>query len=316
MAVTPPVRITEGHRAGHHIVGQDIDTRLPPMADATVGDWLLYNRERPGSSRLLERKSLFKRRAPGTDRKIQLIAANIDTAFIVSSCNHDFNIARLERYMALAFEAQVVPVIVLTKADLCEIADDYRARAEAIANRVPVRILDARGGSPKAVLAEWCAPGQTLAFLGSSGVGKSTLINGLSGNGAIATQGIREDDSKGRHTTTRRHLHVLPNGCTALDTPGMRELQLTDAKEGVGDVFSDLRDLSEHCRFNDCQHETEPGCAILKAIETGAVDGDRLARWRKLVREERFNASSLAERKRKDRQLGKMIRQVQLQKRQ
>ena len=287
---------------------------IPPRRDATIGDWLLYDHARPGASRLLQRKSLFKRRNPGTGRQIQLIAANVDTAFIVSSCNHDFNIARLERYIALAFEAGVAPVIVLTKPDLCEHPEPYAAEAEAISSKVPVVVLDARGDEPQSKLADWMQHGQTLAFLGSSGVGKSTMVNALSGASTVATQAIREDDSKGRHTTTARQLHILPNGCVALDTPGMRELQLTDAEAGIADVFDDLTALAARCRFNDCQHESEPGCAVLKAVEDGEVAAGRLARWRKLAAEERFNSASLAQRKAKDKALGKTIRQILKQK--
>ncbi len=256
MAETPPVRIIEVHRTGLHAVGDGVATMIPPGPDATVGDWLLLDRAHPPSSRVLDRKSLIKRRAAGHDRQAQLIAANIDTAFIVSSCNQDFNVARLERYIALAFEAEVVPVIILTKTDLCEAPDQYVAEASAISSQVPVVVLDARGEEPRSKLADWCKPGQTLAFLGSSGVGKSTLINALSGTRSIETQAIREDDAKGRHTTTSRQLHILPDGCAVLDTPGMRELQLMDVEAGVADVFSDLHALSTQCRFNDCQHQT------------------------------------------------------------
>jgi len=311
MAETPPARITEVHRSGLHILGDGIDTTIPPGPDATVGDWLLLDHNHPGSSRVLERKSLVKRRAAGSDRQIQLIAANIDTAFIVSSCNQDFNVARLERYVALAFDAEVAPVIVLTKADLSETPEQYVDAAEAISDRVPVVVLDARGEEPKSKLAEWCQPGQTVAFLGSSGVGKSTLVNTLSGTQSIETRAIREDDAKGRHTTTFRQLHILPNGCAVLDTPGMRELQLTDAETGVADVFADLHELSTQCRFNDCQHEAEPGCAVLAALDTGAIETVRLDRWKKLAAEERHNTASLAQRKTKDKALGKTIRQVQ-----
>ncbi len=310
MTETPPVRVVEVHRNGLHAVGDGIDTVIPPGPDATVGDWLLLDPDHPPSSRVLERKSLIKRRAAGHDRQTQLIAANIDTAFIVSSCNQDFNVARLERYVALAFEAEVDPVIVLTKIDLCETPHSYVEAAKAISREVPVVVLDARGDEPKSKLADWCRPGQTLAFLGSSGVGKSTLINALSGTRSIATQAIREDDAKGRHTTTSRQLHILPNGCAVLDTPGMRELQLTDAGAGVADVFSDLHALSEQCRFNDCRHETEPGCAVRSAIEAGEVDSARLARWQKLIAEDRHNTASLAEKKSKDKALGKTIRQI------
>lgn len=308
---TPPVRVTEVHRNGLRVVGDGVDTTLPPGPDATVGDWLLHDAARPGSSRVLQRKSLFKRRAAGTGRDIQLIAANVDTAMIVSSCNHDFNVARLERFVALAFDAGAAPVIVLTKADQCDGPERYLEAARTIADEVPALALDARGEAPKAALAAWCKPGRTVAFLGSSGVGKSTLINTLSGTDAIETATIREDDSKGRHTTTRRQLHVLPAGCAVIDTPGMRELRLTDVAAGIADVFSDLHALAAACRFGNCRHVTEPGCAVLAAVENGDVGADRLARWRKLAAEERHNAASLAERRAKDKAFGKTIRLIQ-----
>ncbi len=315
-----PVRITEVHRAGLRILGEGIDQLAPPRADATVGDWLLLDADLPTASTLLERKSLFKRRAPGTDRQVQLIAANVDTVFIVSSCNHDFNIARLERYIALAFEAEVDPVIILTKSDLSDTPERYEKEAwalsESMAGSVPVLVLDARGGEPAQKLSQWCRPGQTLAFMGSSGVGKSTLVNALSGAVAAETQGIREDDSKGRHTTTSRQLHILPSGYVLLDTPGMRELQMTDTADGIADVFADLHALSKGCKFKDCQHETEPGCAVLAAVEEGTIDKARLKRWRKLVLEERYNSSTLAERRSKDKAFGRMVREaVKLKKR-
>lgn len=310
MTDTPPARVTEVHRNGLHLVGDEVDTLIPPGPEATVGDWLMLDAARTGASRVLQRKSLFKRRAPGTDRKVQLIAANIDTAFIVSSCNQDFNVARLERYVAVALEADVEPVILLTKTDLCETPSDFVERAAAISDLTPVFALDARGGEPQEKLAAWCKTGRTLAFLGSSGVGKSTLVNALTGTDETETQGIREDDAKGRHTTTRRQLHVLPGGGIVLDTPGMRELQLTDAASGIGDLFSDIEDLAGRCRFRDCQHETEPGCAVREALEEGRVDAARLGRWRKLVAEDRYNSASLAERRARDKAFGKMVRQI------
>ncbi|MEO1101401.1 MAG: ribosome small subunit-dependent GTPase A [Pseudomonadota bacterium] len=315
MADTPPVRVTEIHRNGLHLVGDEMDRLIPPGPEATVGDWLMLNAHRPGESRVLQRKSLFKRRAPGTDRKVQLIAANIDTAFIVSSCNQDFNVARLERYVAVALEAEVEPVILLTKTDLVDAPDEFVEQAAAISELTPVLALDARGGEPAEKLGHWCRTGRTLAFLGSSGVGKSTLVNALTGTDETKTQGIREDDAKGRHTTTRRQLHVLPGGGVVLDTPGMRELQLTDAASGIGDLFSDIQDLAGQCRFRDCQHETEPGCAVLQALEEDRIDAARLSRWRKLVAEDRYNSASLAERRARDKAFGKMVRRIQDKKR-
>jgi len=307
---TPPVRVVEVHRSGLHVLGDDIDELVPPNAEVTVGDWLLLDRDLPHNSRLLDRKSLVKRRAPGLERQVQLVAANIDTSFIVTSCNQDFNVARLERYIALAFEAEITPVIVLTKTDLAEDADDYVRQAEAISDRVTVVALNAKSGEPTEKLAPWCAAGQTVAFLGSSGVGKSTLTNALAGSEEVATQAIREDDARGRHTTTRRQLHLVKGGCLVLDTPGMRELQMTDSAAGIDELFADLFDLSTQCRFRDCQHETEPGCAIRAAMEAGDLDPARLARWQKLKAEDAFNTSTLAERKSKDKALGKTIRQV------
>ncbi|WP_269584748.1 ribosome small subunit-dependent GTPase A [Roseibium sp. Sym1] len=313
---TPPVRVVEVHRNALHVIGDGIDGSLPPRIEATVGDWVLMDRDQPAASRVLERKSLLKRRAPGTDRQVQLIAANIETAFVVSSCNQDFNIARMERYIAVAFEAQITPVIVLTKSDLVDTPLDFVEQARAISDLVPVVTLDARGEEPREKLVAWCKPGQTVAFLGSSGVGKSTLTNALAGTQEIATQGIREDDAKGRHTTTRRQLHLVPGGCLVLDTPGMRELQLTDAASGIEDLFADLNDLATGCRFKNCLHESEPGCAVREAIGSGDLDPTRLARWRKLKAEEAFNSASLAERRSRDKAFGKMVRGIMKDKKQ
>ncbi|SFB07835.1 ribosome biogenesis GTPase [Poseidonocella pacifica] len=307
---TPPVRVLAVHRSGLQVAGDGIDERIPAGIEATVGDWLLLDREQPGASRLLTRKSLIKRRAPGRDHKVQLIAANIDTLFIVTSCNQDFNPARLERYLALAFEAETEPVIVLTKTDLADDPSFYIDAARAISDRAEVIALDARGAEPAQALSGWCLPGRTVAFLGSSGVGKSTLANALAGNDSIATQPIREDDAKGRHTTTRRELHRNPGGFLLLDTPGMRELQLTDTGAGIAALFDDIETLATTCRFRDCRHETEPGCAVRRAMAEDRLDPARFARWRKLQAEDEYNSASLVQRREKDRAFGKMVRDV------
>ena len=312
---TPPVRVIEAHRTRLRILGDGIDSVIPQLPDVVVGDWLLLDPETPTKSEVLERSSLIKRRAPGTGRNVQLIAANVDTVFIVSSCNQDFNLARLERYVALAFEADVTPVILLTKSDLCADPGPMVAQAQSISDRVVVLALNAKGEHVADMLSDWRKPGQTLAFLGSSGVGKSTLVNALTGEESAETGGIREDDAKGRHTTTRRQLHLLPGGGMVLDTPGMRELQLTDTNQGVATVFADLTELAAACRFNDCAHDTEPGCAIQAALASGEIDQARLERWQKLKAEEEFNAKSMFERKTDARSLKKRIKSAQTNKR-
>ncbi|GAB4538189.1 MAG: ribosome small subunit-dependent GTPase A [Parvularculaceae bacterium] len=317
-----PVRVMAVHKNALDVAGPDFSGRIPPISDenddegaATVGDWLLADRTAKRARRLLSRRSLFKRRAPGTARRIQLIAANVDTLFIVSSCNQDFNIARLERYLALAREAEATPVVVLTKADLADAPADYARRTAKLLPGLFVETLNALSADEVSRLEPWCGCGQTVALLGSSGGGKTTLVNAMTGSSRLATQAAREDDDKGRHTTTGRALHRLPAGGWLLDTPGMRELQLVDVKSGIDDVFADLVALGRQCRFSDCSHQGEPGCAIAAAAETGEIDGERLKRWRKLAAEEAFNASSLAERRASEKRFGRLVKGVMAEKR-
>ena len=310
LSKTPPVRITQVHRNTLHIQGVDLDMIIPGLHGVTVGDWLLFDADTPRNSQLLSRKSLIKRRAPGHDRKEQLIAANLDTAFVVTSCNNDFSLARLERYVAMAHEAGVTPVIILSKIDLTTEASDFAAQAQSISPQISVVCLDARSPEAIELLRPWCQAGQTVAFLGSSGVGKSTLTNSLAGNEAIATQDVRASDDKGRHTTTGRQLHILPSGCAVLDTPGMREIQLTDVSVGLEETFADLHALKQNCRFNDCAHKTEPGCAVQAAVASGEVDVLRLQRWLKLVAEDAENTKFLANRKLRDRAKNKPEKSV------
>jgi ribosome biogenesis GTPase len=240
---------------------------------------------------------------------VQLIAANVDTLLLVTSANQDFNPARLERFLAVAMEAEVTPVIVITKADLAD-PEPCVAKGRRLMTGLVVEAVDAR--DPKSVkqLEPWIGAGQTLALLGSSGVGKSTLVNTLSGAVLQDVQDIRGDDDKGRHTTTGRSLHRLANGAWLMDTPGMRELQLVDSADGVDQVFEDVTALAATCRFSDCRHDSEPGCAVREAIESGVLDGQRLKRYQKLQREERWNSESIADSRARSKAFGKMARRV------
>jgi ribosome biogenesis GTPase len=280
----------------------------------TVGDWVLIDRDGPLVKRRLDRFGLFQRRAAGTSGEIQLIAANVDTLFIVTSANRDFNIARLERYLTIAHDAGAYPVIVITRADTVDSVTEFVAEASRLSPGLLVEALDAREAEQVAVLRRWCETGQTVALVGSSGVGKSTIINSLAG-AHQDTQGVREDDQRGRHTTTGRSMHQLPDGGWLIDTPGMRELQLVDVADAIKDVFSDIAELAVECRFADCTHATEPGCAVLAAIQAGELDADRLRRYRKLLSEDRRNTESLADRRSRDRALGKFYKSVMSDKR-
>ena len=318
-----PVRVLEVHRDKLRVAGESVNRliEIPILAERaddegapTVGDWLLLDRDAMHFGRLLERKSLFKRRAAGTSVKTQLIAANIDTVFIVSSCNQDFNEARLERYLVLAREANVFPVVVLTKADLSDSPESYAKRASRLLPSLLVETVNALDLDSVQKLAPFCGTGQTVVLLGSSGVGKSTLVNSLTQSNATATQSVREDDEKGRHTTTGRAFYRLKGGGWLVDTPGMREIQLTDAATGISQVFEEIELLAAACRYGDCTHRSEPGCAVRSAIERGELDESRLARWRKLEAEERRNSETLAERRARDKDFGKMVRSVMREK--
>ncbi len=274
-----------------------------------VGDWVLIDPGGPRVIRVLDRFGVFRRRSAGTAAETQLIAANVDTVFVVTSANRDFNVARLERYLAIAYEAGALPVIVITKADMVDSIDEFVGRAARLAPGLLIEALDARDVDAVDGLRPFCESGQTVALLGSSGVGKSTLINTLAGTHQD-TKAVREDDQRGRHTTTGRSMHPLSTGGWLIDTPGMRELQLVDVGDALDDVFAEVSRLAEACRFSDCSHQSEPGCAVLAAIEQGELDPERLRRYRKLLAEDRRNTETLAERRTRDRHFGKMIKTI------
>ena len=282
-----PTRIASVHRTrlGGMAEAGPYELVLPPhtnTGDYAVGDWVLVEPYTGLLRRRLDRKSVLERRLG--DGTSQLGGANIDTLFVVTSCNADFNIARLERFLALANQAGTVPVLVLTKADTSENAELYREQASSLQRDLPIVIIDARAADAGVALAPWCGVGQTVAVVGSSGVGKSTLVNTLAGSGETVTLtgDIREHDSKGKHTTTARSLHAMASGGWIIDTPGIRTLHVGDMTEGLDTVFAEITELTSQCRFRDCTHAHEPGCAVQAAVASGAIDGERLARWRKL----------------------------------
>ena len=256
-----------------------------------VGDWVLFDQVSGKIERLLKRKSLLKRVSAGATSRIQLIGANIDTLFVVTACDEEFNPSRLERYLSLAHEGNVQPVLVLTKRDLADDPAKYLDQAATLEQGLAVESVNALDRATLDGVAAWCGPGQTVALAGSSGVGKSTLINTLCGSSIQATGSVR-GDAKGRHTTTSRSLHLLPQGGLLLDSPGTRELQVAGA--GVAALFEDVQALAARCRFADCAHAGEPGCAVRRAIECGELDERRLLNYRKLKREEADSNASIA----------------------
>ncbi|MEZ5549638.1 MAG: ribosome small subunit-dependent GTPase A [Pseudomonadales bacterium] len=315
-----PARVFEVHRSGLVLRYAGGETDVPlggrwfqggAEERPTVGDWLLLEADRRTILRLLDRSSLIKRMSVSKPGEVQLIAANVDTLLLVTSCNADFNPSRLERYLALAHEARVQPVVVLTKADLSSDTDSYQDAARLLGSDLVVEVVNALAPETLAPLRSWCRPGQTVALLGSSGVGKSTLINSLAGVRLQDTGEVREADAKGRHTTTHRSLHLLPGAGMLLDSPGMRELGITDVQAGLASTFEDVASLASACRFANCAHLSEPGCAIRAAIEEGRLDARRLDSYRKLRREELYNSETVAERHARVRQWSKKVKQAQ-----
>jgi ribosome biogenesis GTPase / thiamine phosphate phosphatase len=257
-----------------------------------VGDWVVVELHGTGSTaviqRVLPRRSQFVRKSSGKRMEEQVIAANVDTALLVSALDGDFNPRRVERYLAQCWESGARPVIVLNKADACEEARGKAAEMERVAIGTGVCVVSARTGQGFGELEEFLRPGETLVLLGSSGVGKSTIANRLLGQTVREAQPVRESDNRGRHTTTMRELFVLPGGALLMDTPGLREMQLWDAEHGVAQAFADIDSLAAQCRFGDCRHEAEPGCAVLAALSAGTLDAARVENRRKILREQEF----------------------------
>lgn len=269
----------------------EVSGRLRHRADAksdlpAVGDWVALRADwgAPKASILavLPRRTAFTRKAAGRDAEAQVVAANIDTIFVVVGLDLDFNVRRVERAVMLARESGAEPVIVLAKADLCTDVPTRLDEVTRVAPSVSIVAVSAKAGLGIESLTPWLVPGKTVVLIGSSGVGKSTLVNKLLGEERQSTKQVREHDHRGKHTTTRRELILLPSGALLIDTPGIRELGLWGGEEALGEAFSDIEELASGCGFGDCTHVSEPRCRVREAIETGSLDPDRFASYQKL----------------------------------
>ena len=304
-----PARVTAVHKERYEIVCEHGMTHARLKTKEfyhenevfpTTGDFVMINYISNGDSRIiatLPRRTFFSRREPGPIPRDQAVAANFDYVFIMQSLNLDFNPKRLERYLTLAWQSGATPVILLTKADLVEDYWDYLTQVERVATGVNIHVVSAHTGFGLNRLNAYLLPGKTVVFLGSSGVGKSSLVNALAGEEIMTVNCIREDDSKGRHTTTHRQLIRLKSGVMIIDTPGMRELGMWDISEGLVDAFADVEKHLGTCRFSDCKHEREPGCAMKAAIAAGELDIQRWESYQKL-KEEAVDRDEMMRRKR------------------
>jgi ribosome biogenesis GTPase len=296
-----PARVIEQQRSAYHVVCEagellsEVSGRLRRAAQMhagampVVGDWVFVDIPAAGGRAIihevLPRKSKFSRKAAGLETAEQVIAANIDTAFLVTSLNGDLNPRRIERYLTTIWDSGAQPVILLSKADLCDDVSAFLTTLAGIAAGAPTHVLSSITGAGLEQLDSYLTPGKTAALLGSSGVGKSTLINRLLGRAIQKVREIREDDDRGRHVTTSRRLFRTPSGGLLIDTPGMRELQLWDTGDGISRTFTDIQEFAHHCRFRDCSHESEPGCAVQSAIAAEELSAQRLEAYLKLRRE-------------------------------
>jgi ribosome biogenesis GTPase len=322
------VRIVEEQKEAYRVAGPEgelaaeVTGRFRHMASGrgdfpAVGDWvaaeLIANENKALIHEVLPRRSRLSRKEAGQRTAEQILVTNVDIVFVVTSLNADFNPRRIERYLGSIWESGARPVVILNKADLCPDPSEKAGEIAAIAPGVDVHILSALAGEGLGELAPYLGPGNTVALLGSSGVGKSTIINRLLGSDAQSTREIRAADGRGRHATTYRRLFPLPSGGVLIDTPGMRELQLWDADSGLSETFDDIERLARQCRFGDCLHDSEPRCAVQAAIAAGSLDPARLDNYRKLQRELQFlerrrDAAAQAEEKKIWKQQTKALR--------
>jgi ribosome biogenesis GTPase len=324
-----PARVSEEHRSGFVVVSAsgdlcaDVAGRLRHAAAGreelpAVGDWVAVDARLAESAatihHVLPRRGALVRKAAGTRTEAQVVAANLDVVFVMTSADADFSAARLARYLTVVWESGAEPVVLLTKADLADDADGLVADAARAAPGAAVHAVSAVDGRGLDALAAHLAPGRTAALIGSSGVGKSTLANRLLGEERLAVSSVREHDDTGRHTTTFRQLVALPGGALVIDTPGMRELGLWDSGGGLDAAFRDVADFAVSCRFRDCRHAAEPGCAVLAAVGDGSLPRARFEQWQALGRELAFlerkqDVRAMLEERRRRTALGKAGRE-------
>ncbi|HEX2756644.1 MAG TPA: ribosome small subunit-dependent GTPase A [Candidatus Limnocylindrales bacterium] len=321
-----PARVVAEDRASYQVVGTAGELRAAvsgrfrheanadPSAFPAVGDWVAVETRATGETvihAVLPRRSALVRQAAGKRTEAQVVGANLDVVFVVASLNPDLNMRRLERYVAAAWESGAEPVILLSKADLGGDVDAVLVAVAGVAAGATIVIVSSFDGRGVEEVRERIGVGQTVAFVGSSGVGKSTLLNRLAGEERALVREIREEDGRGRHTTTRRQLHLLPDGGLVLDTPGMRELSLWDG-DGLEQTFTDVDEIVARCRWSNCSHNGDDGCAIAAALADGSLDRERHESWQKLLREaarheRRIDALARAEERRKWKAIGKSV---------